>query len=116
MDAGNHLPTETQDILDLGSAYKQWPVWLTLYATASGAIYQHAFWSQFNISVTQYMGLQDLVRISLVPLIVFIVFISIAMAVQVFVMEQWLGSSILMRDPGAPVRPAPRRRHSIVPL
>jgi hypothetical protein len=116
MTTGNDLPAETEDSFDLGSAYKHWPVWLTVYATASGAIYQHAFWSQFHISITQYMGLQDLVRISLMPLMVFIALISVALAVQIFVMEWWLGSSKVARDPGAPVRQPRRRHHSGVPL
>jgi hypothetical protein len=104
MDTGTNHSAETTDSFDIGSTYKHAPIWLTLYATVIGAVYQTAFWSEFHVAVTQYMGLQDLVRISLVPLIFLIAFVAAGMAGQLFIMESWLGQIPIFLDPGAPVK------------
>src|SRR5450755_1663217 len=97
--------TNGSDSLELGSLYKHAPIWLTLYAIILGAIYQTSYWSPFHINITQYLGLQDLIRISVFPLIAYIGAATALIVGQAFAMDSWIGLPSFARDPVIPAKP-----------
>jgi hypothetical protein len=59
----------------------KWLAAMSLFSFMLGVIYQTAYWSQFDVNVMSYMGLQDVIRVSIVPLAIIgaATFVSAAM-------------------------------------
>lgn len=63
-----------------GSSFKINASMVSLFVGAIAVIYQHTFWSAFNINILQFVSITDLVKLALWPLISFFLMMALGYA------------------------------------
>jgi hypothetical protein len=68
-ESAHPVPTHRRVVLKrLPPAIRTWGPALSLYSLLLGLLYQRTYWIGFDISAMSYMGLEDVIRASVVPL------------------------------------------------
>lgn len=69
--------------------------WLPLVSIAIGAVHQAAFWWPFHVDFLSYFGVQDLVRVSFMPLVAIALVFAALIALPAMLAERFFGTPMI---------------------
>jgi hypothetical protein len=92
------MADESPSVPDKGARFASWaplpqhlahwfPI-VSVYSIVLGVVTQRAYWHSFNVDVMEYMGLEDVLRVSVVPLL--LVTFGVAVVVAYWTWATWV--------------------------